>query len=129
LPKLQGDIYLTIQYFATKRCNFTKFKMLFEAVVMDFSYFKVFQILVIRLKSIERFIIIAEKMWTQIDFVKAYFKVRHLVGYLICGLGHLLSQWQIRTVVLKCKKRSIPSGWVSVLCCSWLTLMQNFRKD
>ena len=34
-----------IQHFATKLCNVTKFKMLFQAVAIDFPYFEVFYIL------------------------------------------------------------------------------------
>jgi hypothetical protein len=32
----QGYIFLILQHFATKLCNFTNFNMLFLAVVMDF---------------------------------------------------------------------------------------------
>ena len=50
MPTSEGHSFLTIQYFATKICSFTKFKMLFGIVAMDFPYFKVFQIFVITLK-------------------------------------------------------------------------------
>ena len=33
---LQGYIFRILQHFATKLCNFTNYKMLFLAVVMDF---------------------------------------------------------------------------------------------
>ncbi len=33
---LQGYIFRVLQHFATKLCNFTHFKMLFLAMVMDF---------------------------------------------------------------------------------------------
>ena len=33
---LQGNIFRILQHFATKLCNFSNFKMLFLAVVMDF---------------------------------------------------------------------------------------------
>jgi hypothetical protein len=32
----QGYIFIILHHFATKRCNFTNFNMLFLAVVMDF---------------------------------------------------------------------------------------------
>jgi hypothetical protein len=32
----QGYIFLILEHFATKLCNFTNFNMLFLAVVMDF---------------------------------------------------------------------------------------------
>ena len=37
LPTLQDHIFHILQHFATKLCNFTKFRMLFNAVVMIFT--------------------------------------------------------------------------------------------
>jgi hypothetical protein len=34
MPNLQGYIFRILQHFATKRCNFTHFSMLFLAVVI-----------------------------------------------------------------------------------------------
>ena len=36
IQNLQGYIFRVLQHFTTKLCNFTNFKMLFLAVVMDF---------------------------------------------------------------------------------------------
>jgi hypothetical protein len=36
LQILQGYIFRILQHFATKLCNFTKFNILFLAVLMDF---------------------------------------------------------------------------------------------
>ncbi len=40
LPNTIGHIFLILQYFATKLCNFTKFRMLVQAVVMGFPISK-----------------------------------------------------------------------------------------
>ena len=37
LRTLQGHIFLTLEHFATKLCNFTKFRMLINAVTMNFT--------------------------------------------------------------------------------------------
>ena len=45
---LQGCIFLILQHFATKLCNFTNFRMLFNAVVMNFpisTFFKILSIM------------------------------------------------------------------------------------
>ena len=34
---LQGHIFHILQHFATKLCNFTKFRMVFNAMVMNFT--------------------------------------------------------------------------------------------
>ena len=41
----QGYIFHILQHFTTKLCNFTKFKMLVNAVVMNFAISKFFKIL------------------------------------------------------------------------------------
>ena len=45
---LQGYIFLILQHFATKLCNFTNFRMLFNAVVWNFptsTFFKILSIM------------------------------------------------------------------------------------
>ena len=43
--KLHRVIFHILQHFTTKLCNFTKFRMLFNAVVMNFTIAKCFKIL------------------------------------------------------------------------------------
>ncbi len=45
LQTSQGYIFHILQHFTTKRSNFTKFKMLFNVVVMHFTISKFFKIL------------------------------------------------------------------------------------
>ena len=45
LQTLQGHIFHILQHFATKLCGFTKFRMLFNAVVMNFTISKFLKIL------------------------------------------------------------------------------------
>ncbi len=49
LQTSQGYIFHILQHFSTKLYNFTKFKMLFNAVVMNFTISKFFKILSITL--------------------------------------------------------------------------------
>ncbi len=44
LQTSQGYIFHILQHFTTKLCNFTKFKMLFNAVIMNFTISKFFKI-------------------------------------------------------------------------------------
>ncbi len=43
LQTSQGYIFHLLQHFTTTLCNFTKFKMLFNAVIIYFYYFEIFQ--------------------------------------------------------------------------------------
>ena len=51
MPTTQGPTFFTLQYFATKLCNFTKFRMLFQAVLIKFLISNCFEIWSKKLKA------------------------------------------------------------------------------